>query len=584
MTTDVSGGLSEEAQKNVRAWLEGPFDPDTKKVIIEMGRSDPDGLENAFYSYLSFGTGGMRGLMGVGPNRMNIYTVRQTTKGLANYLKLLPGAKMLRVVIGFDSRRNSQLFALEAARVLAASSIEAFLFKDLRPTPLVSFACRHLHCNAAIMVTASHNPPEYNGYKVYWSDGGQVLPPHDEGITTRVDEVRRGGIIPVSPEQDPYIHIIGTEIDEAYLEAISSLELWPDTDKSSVSVLYSSLHGTGGTIVPQALHQVGITNLSFVKQQMIPDGAFPTTRYPNPEVEEALRLGIDAMVASNLDLFLATDPDADRLGAVVNHKGSPQILTGNQISSIATEWIFRQLTARSILPQHPAVVKTIVTTPLVKKITERWGGKCFDVLTGFKYIAQKMNEWEKTPEKGTFIFGCEESYGYLYGTHARDKDAVISACVIAEIAWHLKTEGKTLVDALHELWEKYGYCDESLLTCPFGETKSGRDRMASVMKGLRENPPQSFNGSPTIAFEDLLTSQFQGDHIHRIGGDLPRADVLLFTLKDESKIIVRPSGTEPKIKFYFLLTASPGNSLEESISATRMRAEKLRMNTKEMVR
>ena len=583
MTAQGSGFLSDEAKKNVQAWLEGPFDPDTKNAILEMGRTDPDGLENAFYTYLSFGTGGMRGLMGVGPNRMNVYTVRQTTKGLANYLKLQPGAKMLRVVIGFDSRKNSQIFALEAARVLAASSIEAFLFKDLRPTPLVSFACRYLRCNAAIMITASHNPPEYNGYKVYWSDGAQVLPPHDVGITKEVEEVRRGGLIPVSPEQDPYIHIIGKEIDEAYLETIRPLQLWPDADKSSLKVIYSSLHGTGGTIVPQALHQAGITNLTFVKQQMIPDGAFPTTRYPNPEVEEALRLGIDSMISSNLDLFLATDPDADRLGAVVNHQGAPQILTGNQISSIATEWIFQRLSDRGMIPPNAAVVKTIVTTPLVRKITERWGGKCVDVLTGFKYIAQKMNEWEKKPELATYIFGCEESYGYLYGTHARDKDAVISSCVLAEIAWHLKTEGKTLVDALHDLWKKYGYYDESLLTLPFGETKVGRDHMAAVMEDLRKKPPQSFNGMQTIAYEDLLRHQFQGDASHQVGEDLPSADVLIFTLKDESKIIIRPSGTEPKIKIYFMLAGSQGENLESIQKAARLRAEKLHINTKEML-
>jgi phosphoglucomutase/phosphomannomutase len=389
-------------------------------------------------------------------------------------------------------------------------------------------------------------------------------------------------LIPVSPQQDPYIHIIGKEIDEAYLEAIRGLELWPNTDKSLVRVLYSSLHGTGGTIVPQALHQVGITNLSFVKPQMIPDGSFPTTRYTNPEIEAALRLGIDQMMSEGDDIFLATDPDADRLGVVVNHKGASQILTGNQISSIATEWIFRQLSAREILPQHPAVVKTIVTTPLVQKITERWGGKCYDVLTGFKYIAQKMNEWETAPEH--FIFGCEESYGYLYGTHARDKDAVISSCVIAEIAWHLKTEGKTLVDALHDLWGKYGYFDESLLTCPFGETKAGRDRMAAVMNELRTKPPQAFNGTPIIAFEDLLTHRFVGDVSHRIGGDLPNADVLIFTLKDESRIIVRPSGTEPKVKVYCMMAASPGGSIDEIRTATRMRAEKLRSNMNELLR
>lgn len=576
--------ISEEAQKNVQAWLEGPFDMDTKRAIIEMGRTDPEGLENAFYSYLSFGTGGMRGLMGIGPNRMNIYTVRQTTKGLANYLKLQSGAKMLRVAIGFDSRHNSQLFALEAARVLAASSIEAFLFKDLRPTPMVSFACRFLHCNAAIMITASHNPPEYNGYKVYWADGGQVLPPHDTGIMKEVEEVRRGGIIPVSPEQDPYIHILGKEIDEAYLAELHQLELWPETDKSSLKVVYSSLHGTGGTIVPQALHQIGITNLSLVKQQMVPDGAFPTTKYPNPEAEEALRLGIDMMMSTNSDLFLATDPDADRLGVVVNHNGTQHILTGNQISSIATEWIFKRLSERGVLPSNGAVVKTIVTTPLVRKIAERWGGKCYEVLTGFKYIAQKMNEWENNPEQARFIFGCEESYGYLYGTHARDKDGVVCSCVMSEIAWHLKTEGKTLVDALHELWEKYGYFDESLLTCAFGETKAGRDRMAGVMSDLRAHPPQTFNGSSTIAFEDLLTHQFQGDPIHRIGEDLPKADVLFFTLQDESKVIIRPSGTEPKIKVYFMLAASKEGSLEEVQKATKTRAEKMRANTKEMLR
>ncbi len=580
---EIPAAISEEARKNVQAWLEGPYDPDTKRAIIEMGATNPDALENAFYSYLSFGTGGMRGLMGVGPNRMNIYTVRQTTKGLANYLKLQPGAKMLRVAIGFDSRKNSQLFALEAARVLAASSIEAFLCKDLRPTPMVSFACRALGCHAAIMITASHNPAEYNGYKVYWSDGGQVLPPHDTGIIKEVEEVRRGGLIPVSPEQDPYIHIIGKEMDEEYLQALRSRILWPDADKSSLKVLYSCLHGTGGTVVPQALRQAGITNLSFVKDQMAPDGAFPTTRYPNPEVEEALRLGIEMMMAEGLDLFLATDPDADRLGVVVNHRGTAHILTGNQIASIATEWIFRQQTARGLMPSRPVVVKTIVTTPLVRKIAESWGATCYDVLTGFKYIAQKMNECERTPEMGQFVFGCEESYGYLYGTHARDKDAVISASLLAEIAWHLKTEGKTLVDALHDLWEKYGYFDESQVTCAFGETKAGRDRMAAVMAALRSNPPQVFNGTPTVAFEDLLANTFQGDPVYRVGATLPQADVLLFTLSDLSKVIIRPSGTEPKIKVYCMVPASQGHSLEQVQQATQQRAEKLKLFLKGML-
>lgn len=584
MTPEQPAKISSEALHNVQAWLEGPYDKDTKTTIIEMARTNSEELENCFYAYLSFGTGGMRGLMGIGPNRMNIYTVRQTTKGLAHYLKRSCGTKILRVAIGYDSRNHSQLFAQEAARVLAASSIESFLFKELRPTPMVSFACRHLQCHAAIMVTASHNPAEYNGYKVYWADGGQVLPPHDSGITKEVEEVRRNGLIPVSPEQDPYIHTIGAEIDEAYLEALRKLTLWPETDKSSLRVLYSSLHGTGGTVVPQALRQVGITNLSFVREQMTPDGTFPTAKYPNPETEEALRLGINKMMAEGLDLFLATDPDADRLGVVVNHRGVQHILTGNQISSLMAEWICRQLSARGLMPQKPVVVKTIVTTSLVRKIAESWGAACHDVLTGFKYIAQKIHDFETSSAHEQFLFGCEESYGYLYGTHARDKDAVISACVIGEIAWHLQTEGKTLVDALHELWTTYGYFDESQVTCSFGETKAGRDRMAAVMSELRSNPPRSFNGTSCMAFEDLLTNQYQGDPRFRVGTGLPQADVLLFTLSDESKIIVRPSGTEPKIKVYCMLAPSPGDSLEATQLATQERAGKLRANIKEMLR
>lgn len=580
---EVPETLSESAKANVHSWLQGPYDIDTKNAILDMARVDPVGLENAFYSYLHFGTGGMRGLMGIGPNRMNLYTVRQTTKGLANYLKLTFPKTMISVVIGFDSRKNSQLFALEAARVLAASSIEAYLFKNLRPTPLVSFACRHLHCHAGIMITASHNPPEYNGYKVYWSDGAQVLPPHDEGILREVERVREGGLIPVSPEQDPYIHILGKEMDEEYLAALHLLELWPDTDKSSLSVVYTPLHGTGGTIVPEALHHVGVTNLSFVKAQMVPDGAFPTTPSPNPEIEEALRLGIDQMMATSFDLLLATDPDADRLGVVVNHKGKPVILTGNQIASIAAEWIFQRLSERGKMPQKPAVVKTIVTTPLVRKIAEGWKATCYDVLTGFKYIAQKMNEWEKNPELSQYVFGCEESYGYLYGTHVRDKDGVISSCVLAEIAWYLKTLGKTLVDALHDLWEKYGYFDETLLTCPYSETKAGRDRMAAVIAQFREKPPQSFDGMKRIAFEDLLNNRFEGEGCYRVGTGLPPADVLIFTLENGSRIIMRPSGTEPKVKVYFMIAAKPSTSLKESQKETRIRVERLHANMKAMM-
>jgi phosphoglucomutase/phosphomannomutase len=575
--------LTEEAKRNVQAWLDGPYDMDTKAEIRRMEQSDREELENAFYTHLSFGTGGMRGLMGIGPNRMNLYTVRQSTKGLANYLKRLYGQKLIRVAIGFDSRNNSQQFANEAARVLAAASIEAFIFYNLRPTPLVSFACRHLNCDAAIMITASHNPPQYNGYKVYWNTGGQVLPPHDKEIMNEIEAVRATGVVPISSEGDPYIHIMGKEMDEAYLEAIKPLSLWPGRPKGLINIVYSSLHGTGGTIVPQALEQVGVLSPDFVKAQMIPDGAFPAAPIPNPEVPEALRLGIQQMMATGADIFLATDPDADRLGVVVNHNSSAYTLSGNQIASIMTEYIFRQLSAAGTVPSKPTVVKTIVTSPLVRSIAEKWGGTCVDVLTGFKYIAQKMDEFEVDPEKGHYVFGCEESLGYLYGTHVRDKDGVICASVISEIAWHLKINGKTLIDALEELWVTYGYHEESQLTCSFEESKVGRDQMANVMKLFRKNPPSTFDGSQVVGVEDLLTRTFTGDARLRIGADLPQSDVLIFTLIDGSSLIVRPSGTEPKIKVYLMMKALPGVPLDKSREEIHQRSENMRANIKELI-
>lgn len=574
--------LSVEAKRNVKEWLDGPYDIDTKRSIQEMQVSNIEQLENAFYTHLAFGTGGMRGLMGIGPNRMNVYTVRQTTRGLADYLRLQYEDKPLRVAIGYDSRNNSQLFAMEAARVLAAASIESYLFRHLRPTPLVSFVCRHLHCDAGIMITASHNPPEYNGYKVYWNTGGQILSPHEKGVLTEIHRVRQSGVVPVSDEQDPYIHLLGPETDDAYFEAIRPLSLWPKQDKSSLHVVYSCLHGTGGTVVPQALAQIGVSSLSLVKAQMIPDGSFPTTRTPNPEVAEAMRLGTEQMIAEGADLFLATDPDADRLGLVVNHQGIARPLTGNQVALIAVEYLFRQLSNRAILPAHSVVVKTIVTTPLIRTIAEKWGGECLDVLTGFKYIAQKIDELEADPESGHFLFGCEESIGYLYGTHVRDKDGVVSACLMAEIAWYLKTQGKTLVDALEEIWKTYGYYEETLLNCPFGETKVGRDRMASAMKRLRENPPKSFEEFDIVAQEDLLTKKFQGDPRFRVGADLPAADVVLFTILDGSTIVVRPSGTEPKIKVYFMMRAPVGETLEKSRVLLAERSDRLRTSVKEL--
>ena len=572
---DTLSQFSEETQENLKAWIKGPYDLETKNTIQEMISSNPEEVENSFYQHLSFGTAGLRGIMGPGPNRMNVYTVRQTTKGLADYLKEQFPSTPLKVAIAFDSRHNSQVFATEAARVLAAASIEVFLCKELRPTPLLSFACRHLECTAAIMITASHNPADYNGYKVYWSDGGQILSPHDRGITKKIEEARAQPRIPVVEAEDPYIHIIDKEIDAAYLETIRPLSLWEDSDKSSINILFSPLHGTGITLMPQALLERGITAVSVVENQSIPDGDFPTAPSPNPEIQETLQPGIDKMIANNLDLFLATDPDADRLGVVVNHQGKPHILTGNQIAALCTEWIFRRLVEKNNLPQNPAVVKSIVTTLLVQKIAESHGATCYNVLTGFKYIAKQILDWESNGEKD-FVFGCEESYGYLFGTYARDKDAIAAGALVAEIAWEMKNQSKTLIDALNEIWETQGFYNETVVNCVFGETRSGRERMAALMQKLRSNPPRRFDSLSCIAFEDLETKSFTGDPSLQIGLNLPKADVLIFTLEDHSLVIFRPSGTEPKVKVYLMLAPSKSKDLKTAQKESNDKAEQLR--------
>lgn len=573
---DPLSQLSEETQKNVQAWLSGPFDLDTKNAIKDMISSNLEDVENSFYQHLSFGTAGLRGIMGPGPNRMNVYTVRQTTKGLADYLKEQFPSSPIKVAVAYDSRHNSQLFATESARVLASASIEVYLFKELRPTPLLSFACRHLKCNAAIMITASHNPPEYNGYKVYWSDGGQILSPHDKGITEKIEQAREGGRISITEPEDPYIHIIGKEIDEAYLETIRPLSLWSEPDKSSLKVHFSPLHGTGATLMPQALQDRGITTFSMVESQSTPDGNFPEASSPNPEVQETLQTGINEMIEGNLDLFLATDPDADRLGVVVNHQGTPHILTGNQIAALSTEWIFHQLSSKGTLPPKPAVVKSIVTTPLVQKITEAYGGKCHNVLTGFKYIAKQILDWETGSDSENFVFGCEESYGYLFGSYARDKDAIGTGCLIAEIAWQMKQESKTLIDGLNDIWKQHGFYNETVINCAFGETKAGRERMAALMEKLRSSPPKKFASYNCIAVEDMKTKQFTGDPSLQLGNDLPDADAIIFTLEDLSLVIFRPSGTEPKVKVYLMLAPPQSKGLEKAQEESHAKAEQLR--------
>ena len=527
-------------EERVQYWLQANFDDATKKQIQNLLKTDQKALVDAFYANLSFGTGGLRGIMGVGPNRMNSYTVGWATQGLANYLKKQYGHTVeLRVAIGYDSRNNSKAFAEEAAKVLAANDIRVFLFKDLRPTPLVSFACRYHKCHSAIMVTASHNPPLYNGYKVYWNDGAQVLPPHDIGIIEEVNRLHDPDDIKKLSEMDSRVVMMGKEVDDAYLEAILPLKIGQDT---SLRILYSSLHGTGITLMPQAFAQYGFQNVSTVEKQCIPDGNFPTCKRPNPEEKEALELGIEQMLKEGHDIFIATDPDADRVGVVVRHNNEAVILNGNQIACIGAYFIC----LKKRLVKNAAFVKTIVTTELFRQIVEEHGARCFDVLTGFKYIAEKIREWEET-KSYEYVFGGEESYGYLLGTHVRDKDAIVASCLLAEAASWAKEENKTLVDVLEDIYSQYGFYSEKLQSLDFEESREGRQAMQKRMYEFRNNPPIALAGEKVVSTTDLLNP-----------GPLPKSDVLIWELASGTKIIIRPSGTEPKIKIYLLLKEPKG--------------------------
>ncbi|MCE5295266.1 MAG: phospho-sugar mutase [Chlamydiales bacterium] len=540
MNTTALQKLDPEIQKRVRYWLEKNFDSQAKDEIKRLLDTRPETLVDAFYTDLSFGTGGMRGLMGVGTNRMNVYTIAWATQGLANYInKTVEGNKS--VAIGYDSRHNSKEFANVAAQVLAGNGITVYLFSELRPTPLVSFACRYHHCTAAIMVTASHNPPEYNGYKVYWNDGAQVLPPNDKGIVEEAAKLSDPDQVKKAEISSPLIHMMGKEVDEAYLKAITPLQLWPElsaVEGKNLKILYSSLNGTGITMVPEALKRFGFTNLQFVDEQIIPNGDFPTCKKPNPEESKAMELGTKKMMQNQCDIFIATDPDCDRLGVVVRHNQEWHALTGNQIICIAAEYVCQ---AKS-LPEKAAFVKTIVTSELFTRVVEAHKGTCFNVLTGFKYIAEKIRQWENTPGSYSFVFGGEESYGCLLGTVVRDKDAVISSCLLTEIALYAKLKNKTLLDLLDDMYKRYGVFVELLTSVDFEETKAGKQKMQDAMKRCREEETSTVGGYKVVKITDLLKKS----------ADLPISDVLIFDLEDTSRVIIRPSGTEPRIKVYVL--------------------------------
>ncbi len=541
--------FSPELVASIQEWLDGPYDAQTKEEIRTLLQKNPSLLKEAFCGRLAFGTGGMRELMGVGTARINVYTIRTATQGLAQYI-LKQKKTNPRVVIGFDSRHNSQLFAEETARVLAGNGIHVLLMQELRPTPFISFAVRHLKCSAGVMITASHNPAGYNGYKVYWDDGGQVISPHDVGIIQEVDRVAKPEDVKLAELSSSSIEKVPLALDQSYLQAIRPLAFFPEQNKkegAKLSISYTNLHGTGITLAPKALADWGFTQIALVQEQMKPDGDFPTVKFPNPEYPEALEMGIRLLEKTQGDLLIANDPDADRVGVVVRHAGKSVILTGNEIGSLCVHFI--SLTLKK--PPKPAFITTIVSSDLMKTIAQNYGIPCFEVLTGFKYIAAKIHEWETSKEGYQFLFGAEESYGYLLGTVARDKDAILASCLIAEMALNAKLQGKTLLDQLFALYQTYGVFRENQYSHTFTSGAQAREEIANMMETLRKKPPQAIGGKKVVLIEDY--SQRERRNITTNTKEkltLPQSDVLLFRLEDASKIVIRPSGTEPKIKLY----------------------------------
>jgi phosphomannomutase len=576
-------------QKNVELWLEGQYDEETKSQIRTLLQHDPKQAIDAFFTHLTFGTGGMRGIMGVGTNRMNVYTVRAATQGLANYIRTQPtGGKEQAVFIGYDSRNQSRTFAEESAKVLAGNGIRVYLCRDIRPTPLVSFGCRLKNCISAIMVTASHNPPAYNGYKVYWSDGGQLVPPHDQGVIAEVVKITDPSIVKiVSSLQNPLIEEVESEIDQAYIQAITPLQNYAETNRkhgNSLKVVYTSLHGTGITLVPRALTAWGFNNVSFVDTQVIPDGSFPTVKSPNPEEHAALKMGMDKMLATQSDLLIATDPDADRVGAAFMHQNQAIVLNGNQIAVLCLEHVCEALTTQKRMPDNAAFIKTIVTTELFKTICHHYNKPCFEVLTGFKYIAEKIHEWEQSPDGYQYVFGGEESYGYLLGTYTRDKDAVVSSALLCEVALQAKLQGKSLLDKLYDLYHKYGIYQEGLLSLNFGETKEGKEQMTTSMRRLRDTGLQSILHIPVVAIEDyqvLTKYDLKTGHTETL--NLPPSNVLAYWLEDGSKVMIRPSGTEPKVKIYCGVVNKKFSSIQEGIEAAVKHCEDLLRSIKQLI-
>ena len=557
-------------QKVYEEWIsDSYFDEGTKEELKAIA-NDENEIKERFYKNLEFGTAGLRGIIGAGTNRLNIYTVRKATQGLANYI-LKRDAKDRGVAIAYDSRRMSPEFADEAALCLAANGIKAYVFDALRPTPELSFAVRELHCIAGINITASHNPPEYNGYKVYWEDGAQITPPHDKGIMDEVEAVTDYANVKTmsldAAQEAGVYETIGAAIDDSYMEALKKQVIHQDAIDAmnkELKIVYSPLHGTGNVPVRRVLKELGFENVYVVKEQELPDGEFPTVSYPNPEAEEAFELGLKLAKEVDADLVLATDPDADRLGVYVKDtkSGEYQVLTGNMSGCLLADYEISQRKALEGLPADGCLVKSIVTSNMADAIAKEYGVRLIEVLTGFKYIGQQILEFETTG-KGTYLFGFEESYGCLIGTHARDKDAIVATMALCEAAAYYKTLGKTLWDAMIDMFDKYGYYKDDIKAITLKGIE-GLAKIQEILETLRKEPPTSFG-----EFKVLRARDYKADTIKDletgevVPTGLPSSNVLYYDLSDDAWVCVRPSGTEPKVKFYF---GVKGTSLEDAQS------------------
>lgn len=555
-------------KKNYEEWLNNPYFDEATKDELRKIADDEGEIKERFYADLEFGTAGLRGVIGAGTNRMNIYVVRKTTQGLANYIKSV-GGENKGVAIAYDSRRMSPEFADEAALCLCANGIKAYVFESLRPTPELSYAVRKLGCIAGINITASHNPPEYNGYKVYWEDGAQITPPHDTGIMAEVKKVVDFNTVKTMDKSEAVKNglytVIGADIDDPYIEELKKQVIHWDSIKEAqkdIKIVYTPLHGTGNIPARRVLKELGFENVYVVPEQELPDGEFPTVSYPNPEDKAAFKLALDLAKEKDADLVLATDPDADRLGVYVKDTKSGEYitLTGNMSGCLLADYEIGQTKLLKGLPDDGALIKTIVTSNMADAIAKHYGVKLIEVLTGFKFIGQQILGFENTG-KGTYLFGFEESYGCLIGTHARDKDAIVATMALCEAAAYYKTQGKTLWDAMIDMYDKYGYYKDDIKSITLKGIE-GLEKIQNILETLRNEPPTEVGGYKVTSArdykKDVIKNMETGE---TTATGLPSSNVLYYDLTDDAWLCVRPSGTEPKVKFYYGIK---GTSLKDA--------------------